>query len=53
MNQSEDTVKDLVCGMEVNKKDTTLVSEYNGNTYYFCSPGCKTQFDENPEQYTG
>jgi YHS domain-containing protein len=26
-------------------------SEYNGQTYYFCSLGCKKAFDENPEKY--
>jgi Cu+-exporting ATPase len=24
-------------------------SDYEGRTYYFCSPGCKKDFDENPE----
>jgi YHS domain-containing protein len=27
---------------------------FSGNyTYYFCSPRCKEQFDQNPERYTG
>lgn len=53
MKQSEETVKDLVCGMDVNKTDAKFTSEFNVNTYYFCSPGCKTQFDNNPDKYTG
>ncbi|MCK4734513.1 MAG: YHS domain-containing protein [Methanophagales archaeon] len=24
-----------------------------GETYYFCAPGCKTAFEENPEEYVG
>jgi Cu+-exporting ATPase len=24
-------------------------SDYNGQTYYFCSPGCKRDFDRDPE----
>ena len=26
-------------------------SVYKGKTYYFCCPGCKPQFDKNPEKY--
>jgi Cu+-exporting ATPase len=43
-------VKDPVCGMEVSK-DTKFKSEYNGNTYYFCSRSCKDEFDKNPKKY--
>ena len=25
--------------------------EYNGKTYYFCCPGCKPKFVEDPEKY--
>ncbi|MEK7730422.1 MAG: YHS domain-containing protein, partial [Planctomycetota bacterium] len=28
-------------------------SEHNGQTYYFCSPGCKKTFDKNPEKFAG
>ena len=42
---------DPVCGMKVKEKD--IASEYSGNKYYFCSDGCKTNFDANPEKYTG
>lgn len=44
--------KDPVCGMEVNEKTALLQSEYMGKTYYFCGPGCKKAFDENPAKYT-
>lgn len=44
-------VKDVVCGMMVDPK-TAEKSEYRGQMYYFCSKGCKAQFDKNPEKYT-
>jgi Cu+-exporting ATPase len=44
-------VKDLVCGMEINKDEAAASSLYKGEKYYFCSPVCKTKFDENPEKY--
>lgn len=43
--------KDPVCGMEVDEKKAAAKSEYKGKTYYFCAPGCKIAFDENPEKY--
>ncbi len=43
--------KDRVCGMQVDKKSPAGVSEYKGETYYFCSPGCKKEFDRNPQKY--
>lgn len=44
-------VKDLVCGMEVDPKTAANKSEYKGQMYYFCSPGCKKDFDKEPEKY--
>jgi Cu+-exporting ATPase len=43
--------KDPVCGMDVNPEQAAGTSEYQGQTYYFCSPSCKQQFDQNPERY--
>ncbi len=42
---------DPVCGMTVKKKGAAATSEYQGNTYYFCSPGCKKDFDADPDKY--
>lgn len=42
---------DPVCGMEVDEDTAVYVTEYNGTTYYFCSPGCKADFDTEPEAY--
>ncbi len=43
--------KDPVCGMEVDEKEAAGKSEYKGKAYYFCAPGCKKSFDEDPEKY--
>ena len=45
--------RDPVCGMDVNAQQAAGRSEYQGQTYYFCSPRCKEQFDQSPERYTG
>lgn len=47
------TVKDLVCGMDIDPASAAGKSEYKGQTYYFCSPGCKKSFDKDPEKYVG
>ena len=44
-------VKDPVCGMDVDPKTAAGKSDYNGQTYYFCSLGCKKSFDKEPEKY--
>jgi YHS domain-containing protein len=45
--------KDPVCGMNVDEKNAPAKSEYQGQTYYFCSVGCKQSFDKEPEKYVG
>lgn len=42
---------DPVCKMEVDEKTAKFKTEYKGNTYYFCAPGCKMNFEKEPEQY--
>jgi YHS domain-containing protein len=44
---------DPVCGMTVDKGATNLTADHNGQTYYFCSPGCRTAFVANPAAYVG
>lgn len=43
--------KDPVCNMDVDESSAAATSEYQGKTYYFCAPGCKKEFDANPEKY--
>ena len=44
---------DPVCKMDVNEKDAKWKTEYKGETYYFCAPGCKKAFEENPKKFLG
>ncbi len=43
--------KDPVCGMEVDPATAAHRAEAEGQTYYFCSPGCKQTFEREPRQY--
>jgi Cu+-exporting ATPase len=47
------TVCDPVCHMDIDPATAAGASEYNGQTYYFCSLGCKKSFDKDPEKYLG
>ncbi|MEA3375920.1 MAG: YHS domain-containing protein [Chloroflexota bacterium] len=42
---------DPVCKMEVQPETAAAKAEYKGKTYYFCAPGCKVAFEEDPEKY--
>jgi xanthine dehydrogenase accessory factor len=44
---------DPVCGMTVEIASAKYMSEYGGQLYYFCAPGCKLSFDKAPEKYLG
>jgi Ala-tRNA(Pro) deacylase len=44
-------VTDVVCGTAVDKEHAWGRSEHRGETYYFCSQGCKMEFDDNPDAY--
>lgn len=45
-------VVDPVCGMTIDSQSAAGTAEYQGQTYYFCSPACKKSFEKNPAQYT-
>ena len=44
---------DPICGMQVDEKTARHKVEYKGETYYFCGPGCKRDFDKSPEKFVG
>jgi len=46
-------VKDPVCGMDVDPKTAVDKADYQGTTYFFCSPGCKKAFEKEPQKYVG
>lgn len=43
--------RDPVCGMQVDPQTARHTAEYEGATYYFCAPGCKKAFEEDPSKY--
>lgn len=47
------TVKDPVCGMEIDPESAAATSDYEGVTYYFCAVPCKEQFDAEPAKFLG
>jgi Cu+-exporting ATPase len=44
-------LRDPVCGMEVQKSPTSLISDHFGRTFHFCSKKCRKLFDINPNKY--
>ncbi len=44
-------VKDPVCGMSVDPHATAHHAEHDGQSYHFCSAGCRTKFVAEPELY--
>jgi membrane fusion protein, copper/silver efflux system len=45
------TVKDVVCGMDIDPNGAAGQVEYEGKTYFFCSNDCKQRFEKSPKQY--
>lgn len=43
--------KDPVCGMEVDENTAKITHYHKGKMYYFCGPGCKEAFKEDPEKF--
>jgi P-type Cu+ transporter len=46
-----DTVRDPVCGMEINPADAAASAQHDGQTYHFCSLGCHEAFVKDPGRY--
>ena len=48
------TAIDPICKMEVDTDNPPGGrSEHEGTTYYFCAPGCKVAFEQDPHAYLG
>jgi xanthine dehydrogenase accessory factor len=45
------TAVDPVCGMSVAAVAASLQAEHAGRTWYFCGPGCRQAFLDNPARY--
>ena len=44
-------MRDPVCGMSVDPATSKHRFDHRGETFHFCSAGCKTKFAAKPEQY--
>ena len=45
------SVRDPVCGMNVNPATSQHRFDHRGETYHFCSAGCQTKFATDPQKY--
>jgi Cu+-exporting ATPase len=45
------TVKDPVCGMDIDPNNAAAIEEYQGKTYHFCSTACHEKFEAEPQKY--
>src|SRR6516225_11965308 len=45
--------KDPVCGMDVPPQSAARAVSHAGETYYFCSNGCASKFESDPQKYIG
>lgn len=44
-------VKDTVCEMEIDETTAGNSLIFEGQTYFFCSEGCRAEFQRHPEDY--
>jgi len=42
---------DPVCGMPIDPRTATRTAEFQGQTYYFCAPGCRKSFLVEPARF--
>jgi xanthine dehydrogenase accessory factor len=47
----EKDATDPICGMLVEIASAQFKTDYDGQTYYFCSRGCQRSFEEKPQEY--
>ncbi len=45
------TVKDPVCGMELDSSQAPAQARYEDKAYFFCSNECREMFEANPKAY--
>ncbi|WP_343502177.1 heavy metal translocating P-type ATPase [Alloyangia pacifica] len=50
---AQDVTRDPVCGMTVDPTADTPGFEHDGHHYHFCSEGCQSKFEAEPEAYLG
>jgi P-type Cu+ transporter len=42
---------DVVCKMQLDETHSVESLVYDGRTFYFCSIGCRAEFERHPENY--
>ncbi|MEO8750916.1 MAG: permease [Allobranchiibius sp.] len=50
-SDAEHVSLDPVCGMTVDKAGAEHIAEHESRRYYFCGPGCRTAFLDNPDRH--
>lgn len=48
---TNDKATDPVCGMEVAPGKAAIITNINGQTYYFCADACRKAFEKNPQKF--
>lgn len=43
---------DPVCGMKLDERAAKESLLHEGHEYYFCSTGCRAEFERHPEEYS-
>ncbi len=43
--------RDPVCKMEVEPSEAATTTQFDDQTFYFCSLACKEEFEDDPELY--
>ncbi len=46
-----ETIKDLVCGMALEKQKSAATLNFDGKIYHFCSKRCRDNFSHYPDSY--
>jgi Cu+-exporting ATPase len=44
-------MRDAVCKMELDEKHVKEALVYEGRSYYFCSVGCRAEFERHTDEY--
>jgi YHS domain-containing protein len=47
--RNDNTMKDPVCGMEVDEKHDS--ASFEGRKYYFCCASCRWAFENDPKKF--
>ncbi len=50
-DNTSNRVRDPVCGMMIDPAQAAAKFDYQGQTYYFCNPGCLKKFQAQPDVY--